>query len=226
MVLMSAARRVASLLAVVPFSLENSGKFGGKHSGKRSGKHSGKCSGTHRSEHHSEHRAARMRSVGALLAAAALSAACSLPKHTDAEAPPPDPFNPAATQLLDDTSWQLTSWTRADGAARDLPHAEGDRAAGAPITLTLSTASGQRRASGFSGCNRYTGTYMLRDGKLSFGPLAGTRMACASAGGKLESDYLDALAHIDKTGVQMRPPQELQVITASGDTLVFARSEK
>jgi heat shock protein HslJ len=208
MVLMSAVRRVASLLAAVPLSLENSGE-------------------QHCDERGSEHRTARMRGVGALLAAAALSAACSLPKHTDADAPPPDPFNPAATQLLDDTSWQLTSWKRADGATRDVPHgSEGDKGAGAPLTLTLSTASGQRRASGFSGCNRYTGTYMLRDGKLSFGPLAGTRMACAGAGGKLESDYLDALAHIDKTGVQMRPPQELQVITATGDTLVFARSEK
>ncbi|MDQ7979332.1 META domain-containing protein [Paraburkholderia sp. SARCC-3016] len=167
-----------------------------------------------------------MRSVGALLAAAALCAACSLPQHTDADAPPPDPFNPAATQLLDDTSWQLTSWTRADGATRDVPHGEADKTADASITLVLSTANGQRRASGFSGCNRYTGTYMLRDGKLSFGPLAGTRMACASVGGKLESDYLDALAHVDKSGVQMRAPQELQLITASGDTLVFARSEK
>jgi heat shock protein HslJ len=202
MVLMSAARRVASLPAAAPLSLANDG------------------------EHRGSRRAARMRSVGALLAAAALCAACSLPQHTDADAPPPDPFNPAATQLLDDTSWQLTSWTRADGATRDVPHGEGDKAADAPITLVLSTANGQRRASGFSGCNRYTGTYMLRDGKLSFGPLAGTRMACASAGGKLESDYLDALAHVDKSGVQMRAPQELQLITASGDTLVFARSEK
>jgi heat shock protein HslJ len=218
MVLMSAARRVASLLAAVPFSFGNSDA----HDGERSGEHS------------RARRTARMRSVGAVLAAAALSAACSLPKHTDAEAPPPDPFNPAATQLLDNTSWQLTSWTRADGAARDVPHGDesgngggnSDKAAGAPLTLTLSTASGQRRASGFSGCNRFTGTYMLRDGKLSFGPLAGTRMACASAGGKLESDYLDALAHIAKTGVQMRAPQELQVMTATGDTLVFARSEK
>jgi heat shock protein HslJ len=215
MVLMSAARRVASLLAAAPSTHARCG------------------------DHSDARRAARMRSVGALLASAALCAACSLPKHTDEQAPPPDPFNPAATQLLDNTSWQLTSWTRADGATRDLPHADGDsngsngngsgsgsKTTGAPITLTLSTASGQRRASGFSGCNRYTGTYMLRDGKLSFGPLAGTRMACAGAGGKLESDYLDALAHIDKTGVQMRVPQELQVITSTGDTLVFASSEK
>src|ERR1700761_8932828 len=100
------------------------------------------------------------------LCVATLLTACSMPRHPDAAAPPPDPFNPAATQLLDDTSWQLTSWTRADGAARDVPPGNdsgdggnNDKAAGAPLTLTLSTASGQRRASGFSGCNRFTGTY-------------------------------------------------------------------
>jgi len=162
------------------------------------------------------------RTALAALGVAVLVGACAMPKHPDSEAPAPDPFNPAATQLLDDTSWTLTAWKQADGKVRTVPFAN----LGAPITLTLSTAGGQRHASGFSGCNRYTGTYMLRDGKLSFGPLAGTRMACASAGGKLESDYLDALAHVDKSGVQMRAPQELQLITASGDTLVFARSEK
>jgi heat shock protein HslJ len=87
----------------------------------------------------------------------------------------------------------------------------------------LSTANGQRHASGFSGCNRYTGTYMLQDGKLGFGPLASTRMACAGARGELEGAYLDALAHIDRTGVQMRAPQQLQLIVANGNTLVFTR---
>ncbi len=154
-----------------------------------------------------------------MLTLAAVSAACSIPKHLDADAEPSDPFNPAATQLLDNTSWELTSWTQAGGTSRAIPH--GDN--GEPITLALSTANGQRRASGFSGCNRYMGTYMLKEGKLSFGLLAGTRMACASAGGKLEGAYLDALAHIDRTGVQMQPPQQLQLIVADGGTLVFTR---
>ncbi|HEY3599122.1 MAG TPA: META domain-containing protein [Paraburkholderia sp.] len=160
-----------------------------------------------------------MRAVLAVLTVAALSAACSIPKHLDADAAPPDPFNPAATQLLDNTSWELTGWTQAGGAARAVPH--GDN--GEPITLMLSTANGQRHASGFSGCNRYTGTYMLQDGKLGFGPLASTRMACAGARGELEGAYLDALAHIDRTGVQMRAPQQLQLIVANGNTLVFTR---
>ena len=157
----------------------------------------------------------------AVLGVATLLAACSMPTHPDSKAPPPDPFNPAATQLLDDTSWDLTGWKQADGTMRAVPGAD----SGAPITLTLSTATGQRRASGFSGCNRYTGTYGLKDGKVSFGPLAGTRMACSTPGGQIEGDYLDALAHIDHTGVQMRAPQEMQLILEDGDKLTFARRD-
>ncbi|RFU46202.1 META domain-containing protein [Paraburkholderia sp. DHOC27] len=158
----------------------------------------------------------------AALSVAALFTACSMPTHPDAKAPPPDPFNPAATQLLDDTSWTLSTWKQADGSMRAVPAAD----SGAPLTLVLSTASGQRRVNGFSGCNRFMGTYALTEGKLSFGPLAGTRMACATPGGELEGPYLDALAHINRTGVQMRPPQELQLILENGDTLTFARQGK
>lgn len=160
----------------------------------------------------------RLTGLGTLCAAMLLTA-CRIPTHPDSKAPPPDPFNPAATQLLDDTSWALTSWQQADGSARTVPAAD----SGAPLTLVLSTASGQRRASGFSGCNRFMGTYALKDGKLSFGPLAGTRMACATPGGALEGPYLDALAHIDRSGVQMRPPQQLLLVLADGDRLTFSR---
>jgi heat shock protein HslJ len=157
-----------------------------------------------------------------LLAMSALCAACSIPTHPDAAAPPSDPFNPAATQLLDNTNWELSGWKLANGSTLDVPHND----SGQPITLTLSTANGQRHASGFAGCNRYTGTYMLRDGKLSFGPLAATRMACATPGGKLEGAYLDALAHIERTGVQMHPPQQLQLLLANGDTLLFSKRDQ
>ncbi len=158
------------------------------------------------------------RTALASLTLAALVTACALPTHHDADAAPFDPFNPAATQLLDDTSWELTSWKQADGTPIDVPRGDD----GGPVTLIFSTAGGQRRVSGFSGCNRYMGTYALKDGTVTFGPLAGTRMACAS-GGKIESAYLAALTHIDRTGVQLRPPQQLQMILDSGDTLTFAR---
>lgn len=157
--------------------------------------------------------------VFAALTMSALLAACSIPRHTDAEAAPPDPFNPAATQLLDNTDWELSGWKLASGAMRDVPHGD----TGEPVTLNLSTTTGQRRATGFSGCNRYTGTYSLQAGKLSFGPLAGTRMACATAGGKIEGAYLGALTHVAHSGVDMRKPQQLQLVLDDGDTLIFAR---
>jgi len=162
---------------------------------------------------------ARVRTSFCSLTLAALLAACAMPTHPDSAAPAADPFNPAATQLLDDTSWELTSWKQADGSARDVPH--GDHAE--PLTLVFSTASGQRRVNGFSGCNRYMGSYALKNGKLTLGPLAGSRMACTSPGGALDSPYRDALAHIAKTGVQMRPPQQLLLVTEDGAALTFAR---
>ncbi|RQS76111.1 META domain-containing protein [Burkholderia sp. Bp8963] len=161
-----------------------------------------------------------LRAPLGVLTLATLLAACSMPTHPDAAAPAPDPYNPAAVQLLDDTSWELTSWQNADGTPRTVPH--GDN--GEPIKLALSTESGVRRASGFSGCNRYMGTYDVKNGVLSFGPLAGTRMACnGTLGGQLEHAYLDALAHVTKAGVQMRAPQQLQIVTADGATLIFTR---
>ncbi|RAP78797.1 META domain-containing protein, partial [Burkholderia pseudomallei] len=107
-------------------------------------------------------------------------------------------------------------------AARDIPH--GDN--GEPIKLALSTQTGVRRAAGFSGCNRYMGTYDVKNGVLAFGPLAGTRMACVSpARAALERDYLAALGHISKAGVQMRAPQQLVIITDADATLTFARRD-
>ncbi|AOJ10867.1 META domain-containing protein [Burkholderia mayonis] len=156
------------------------------------------------------------------LTVAALLAACTMPTHPDSSAPAPDPFNPATIQLIDDTSWELVNWRNADGSQRDVPH--GDN--GEPIKLALSTQSGVRRAAGFSGCNRYGGTYDVKNGVLSFGPLVGTRMACiAPARAKLERDYLAALDHIAKAGVQMRDPQQLILITDDGATLTFARRD-
>jgi heat shock protein HslJ len=160
------------------------------------------------------------------LSLATLLAACAMPQHPDSSAPTSDPFNPAATQLLDNTRWELTTWKNADGTSRAVPQAtasHADGSDGGQLTLDFSTATGQRRVSGFSGCNRFTGSYMLRRGELTFGPLATTRRACPSPAENLESAYLGALAHIAKTGVQMRPPQQLQVTLEDGATLIFAQ---
>jgi len=46
-----------------------------------------------------------------------------------------------------------------------------------PVTLRLDASSG--RASGYAGCNRYSGPYTLGGDSLSFGPAAMTKMACS-----------------------------------------------
>jgi heat shock protein HslJ len=162
--------------------------------------------------------------AAALFAMCAMLAACAMPSHPDSAAPPNDPFNPAAAQLLDNTAWTLGSWRMADGRARDITGGNDGKPgedAGAP-TLVLSTATGQRRASGLAGCNHFAGPYSLKGGELSFGPLVATRMACGGARGELEHAYLDALAHIAKTGVQWSAPHQLQIVTAGGAILRFA----
>ena len=62
----------------------------------------------------------------------------------------------------------------------------GTGANGQPATLRLDDTSG--RASGYAGCNQFSGSYTLSGTSISFGPLAMTRMACAQ-GGDLESRY-------------------------------------
>jgi heat shock protein HslJ len=65
---------------------------------------------------------------------------------------------------------------------------------GKPIDLLFD--SQEMRLSGFSGCNRYMGSFELAGGALlSLGPLAGTRMACADDSG-LEYRYLQVLGSI------------------------------
>ncbi|MFV0277829.1 MAG: YbaY family lipoprotein [Parahaliea sp.] len=84
---------------------------------------------------------------------------------------------------------------------------------GEPVTeaangkrLDLMLDSGQQLAGGFSGCNRYRGSYR-REGvsqhgtPLGFGALAGTLRACPEGTG-LERRYLDALAVVDSFRLQ------------------------
>jgi len=140
------------------------------------------------------------------LAFGAALAGCTMPTHPDSAAPPTDPYNPVPSNP-------------AGSAAGS--------ASGAPITLNFSTQGGQRKANGFSGCNRFTSTYDLAGGELSFGPLASTRMACAAGpGSALEQPFLQGLADIEKTGVQMQPPQQLQITLKNGDVMTFTQAAK
>ena len=78
-----------------------------------------------------------------------------------------------------------------DGSAWTLPLAPGDTAT--QRVPTLSFAAG--RASGSDGCNRFSGSYTTTPGKLQFGQLAGTQMACPlEDDAQLARVFLDALA--------------------------------
>jgi putative lipoprotein len=66
----------------------------------------------------------------------------------------------------------------------------GNGASGQPATLRLDDVA--QRASGYAGCNQFSGGYTLSGNSLAFGPLAMTRMACA-AGDDLERSYTTAL---------------------------------
>ena len=84
--------------------------------------------------------------------------------------------------------------------------AAGKGANGQPATLLLDTVAG--RASGFAGCNRFSGHYTLTGAALTFGPLALTRMACAT-GDDLERSYTAALEQttnlrVTSNGLELR----------------------
>jgi putative lipoprotein len=63
------------------------------------------------------------------------------------------------------------------------------------------------RVRGFSGCNRFTGSYKLTDSQLRFRPLAATRMACME-GMEQEQRFLKALGEVVR-------------FTISGDSLAL-----
>ena len=62
---------------------------------------------------------------------------------------------------------------------------------GQPPTQLRLDANGQ--ASGFGGCNRFSGRWRIDGGRLRLGPLAATRMMCLTPGGEQEGPFLASL---------------------------------
>jgi len=109
----------------------------------------------------------------------------------------------ADARSLEGTRWVLLTLEGEDAAVGS---------GGKPVDLAFSAEDG--RASGFSGCNRYTGGYS-REGSsqhgspLSFGNMAGTMMACAD-GDEIERMYLKVLGQVDVFHVQGKTLSLLQ----------------
>lgn len=84
-------------------------------------------------------------------------------------------------------------------------------AGGKPGTLTLVPDGG--KASGFAGCNRFSGTFTTSADQIQFGPLMMTKMAC-SEGMDLEARYPAVLGGSDgfrvtATGLELLSGQEV-----------------
>ena len=90
-----------------------------------------------------------------------------------------------ATASLETTAWRLTLLGSAAVASMDVAREPG-----------LAFDAAAKRASGSGGCNRFTGAYARTgaDG-LTFGPTAGTMMACAD-GMETEDAFLKAMSRV------------------------------
>ena len=100
-----------------------------------------------------------------------------------------------------------TEWALASGV--DVP---GDAD---PPTLLLEEGN----ASGFGGCNTFTGGYELDGDSISIGPLAGTLMACELQKMAVEGAYLPALEAADAWSID---GDELVLSSGDEETLRFS----
>src|SRR5512147_3258249 len=69
---------------------------------------------------------------------------------------------------LEGTTWRLVSVAHTDGQLHAVPNS---------VEATATFANGS--VSGSGGCNRYTASYTVDDGKLTIGLAASTMMACS-----------------------------------------------
>lgn len=67
------------------------------------------------------------------------------------------------------------------------------------LHMVLTTEGSQVR--GFSGCNRFRGTYELSDDQLQFGQMASTMMACVE-GMEQEQQFLKAISNTKRFSIR------------------------
>jgi len=85
--------------------------------------------------------------------------------------------------LLEGALWRLASVAHADSQLHAVPDS---------VEATATFANGS--VSGSGGCNRYTASYTVADGKLTIGMAASTMMACPEPQADVEMPFMAALA--------------------------------
>ncbi len=114
----------------------------------------------------------------ALVAVTALLSACG---GDDASGP----------ESLEGQTWVLTQFVAEDGSTEIVQ-------VGVDAEFDGSTVSG------VSGCNQYNANYEASGNEISFGPIAGTEMACPEPQMSVETRYLELLATIATFEVEGR----------------------
>jgi heat shock protein HslJ len=148
-----------------------------------------------------------LRMVGVVLVAFASVACQSASSALSGPNSPSSPNVANSTSSLLGATWRLVEI----GGQKALPDV--------PVTATFTAPNS---LSGSGGCNRYFGTAVATDGKLTMSPLGSTQMYCAQAGiSDQESAYFSILAKV--TGYTV-VGAELRLKTAASDAaLVFVR---
>ncbi|MDE2203486.1 MAG: META domain-containing protein [Burkholderiaceae bacterium] len=171
---------------------------------------------------------------GAAVASAPVAQSASTPETKPVPAnSAPNPGQATLSQAQGEgrSRFVLVRWQEPGAAPKELPSAEGDGAdpAAQPIAIDFSAGleAANGVASGYAGCNRFTGPYEKIASGMRFGNLVTTRMACDPARMELESAFLEALkSPLATVGLQPSPSgaHGRQVIwkTASGALLQFA----
>jgi heat shock protein HslJ len=118
-------------------------------------------------------RSARLAGLGLMVQLVVAAIACRQP---------PTPAGPADFRAtVAGADWELMEL-----AGKPAPTGAGGRRA------TIRFEADTSRVTGFAGCNRYFGTYMVEGKTIRFGPIGMTRMACAE-GMTLERELGTAL---------------------------------
>jgi heat shock protein HslJ len=150
---------------------------------------------------------ARTRCRG-ILATLALTLAPALALTIGACATPPvsEKVQNAAAAPLVSTQWRLTHL-----GGQVLTNPPGANA------ISLQLQSDNPRVTGFAGCNRMFGGYLLNGDQLKFDQIGATKMACFDESRmKLEQDYFQALSQVAGWKIT---DSSLELLDAGGATL-------
>lgn len=145
-----------------------------------------------------------MVAVGAVAAAVLGAAAAAQPM------PAPPASSQAALAAIEGPTWRLTELRGFDASA--LPTG--------PQSVTARFKAG--RIDGFSGCNRYFGSYALKQGRLMISSLAGSMMACDPASMALETAVQRALSGSFRP---VRTGERLGLLSEDGQAVLVFKAE-